>query len=164
MKQLTSRPLQDSDIALFETWVMREHVARWYEQPLDWVEEMQRRKAEFDWITHLILLYGEREIGFGQVYPYWKSGEDWQGTLPVEGTYSMDYLIGEPEFIGVGLGRETVRLLSELIFQWPDAQRIIVQPDEENLSSRGALLSAGYAYDDRNGVFLLERTTAAFLN
>lgn len=28
MNQLTARPLQGSDIALFETWVMRGHVAR----------------------------------------------------------------------------------------------------------------------------------------
>lgn len=52
---------------------------------------------------------------------YWNSGEDWQGTLPVEKIHSMKDWSGELEFLGKRLGRETVRLLSELIFQRPDA-------------------------------------------
>lgn len=48
MNQLTARPLQGSDIVLFETWGIRGHVARWYEQLLDWIDEMQRRKTEFN--------------------------------------------------------------------------------------------------------------------
>lgn len=110
-----------------------------------------------------LLLYGEREISLGQGSPYWNSGEDWQGTLSVEKIHSMDDRSRELEFLGKRLGRETVRLLSELIFQRPDAPCVIAQTDGANLALRGALLSAGDAYDETNGVFLLKRTTAVFL-
>lgn len=90
---------------------------------------------------------------------YWNSGEDWQGTLLVEKIHSMDDRSGELEFLGKRLGRETVRLLSELIFQRPDALCVIAQTDRANLALRGVSLSAGDAYDETNGVF----TTAIFL-
>ena len=75
----------------------------------------------------------------------------------------MDDRSGELGFLGKRLGRETVRLLSELIFQRPDARCVIAQTDGANLALRGVPLSAGDAYDETNGVFLLKRTTAIFL-
>lgn len=93
-------------------------------------------------------------MGFCQYYPYWKSGEDWHGNIPAEGTYSIDYLIGEVENLQKGYAGAAVRLMGELIAKEKDAKRIIVQPETDNHASRNTLLSAGYSYDMANGLFL----------
>ncbi|EEG31520.1 hypothetical protein CLOSTMETH_00830 [[Clostridium] methylpentosum DSM 5476] len=102
---------------------------------------------------------GNGRSTWGRDTLYWNSGEDWQGTLPVEKIHSMEDRSGELGFLGKRLGRETVRLLSELIFQRPDALCVIAQTDMANLALRGVSLSARDAYDETNGVF----TTAIFL-
>lgn len=156
MEAFVLRPFQDEDAALFRGWVKRPHVAKWYWDPEDWFRELEERHGAFSWLRHFIITWGGREIGFCQYYPYAESGEDWHGGVPLEGTYSIDYLIGEPEYLGKGLGRETIRRLVDLVREEPGAARIIVMPDAENAASCNALLSAGFHYDGENRLYRLE--------
>lgn len=157
--EIRLRPLAESDLPLLERWLHAPHVARWYENPQDWLTEVRGRNGAFRFLRHFIVLADNTPVGFAQYYPYEASGETWQGSLPVRGTYSIDYLIGEPDFLGRGCGRETVRRLVERIAAEPDARRVIVYPEEENAASRRTLRSAGFGFDADNGVFLLELAT-----
>lgn len=146
----------DQDIPLLTKWLDAEHIKPWFTDPQAWLDEVREREGEYSWIRHYIICRSSATIGFCQYYPYWKSGEDWHGNIPVEGTYSIDYLIGEVENLKKGYASAAVRLLGELIAEEKDAKRIIVQPETDNHASRNTLLSAGYSYDMASGLFLLE--------
>lgn len=153
---LLLRPFADEDLALFRRWLERPHVAKWYHHPENWLREAAERRGEFSFITHLIVEEGGVPVGFCQYYPYEKSGEDWQGETPVHGTYSIDYLIGDPENLGRGLGKGIVWGLLGEIAARPDAVRVIVQPEEENLPSCGVLAACGFRFVEEGGYFLKE--------
>lgn len=156
MERLRLRPFEDEDVDLLRRWLAREHVARWYEDPEDWIAEAQGRHGPFAWIRYFIAACGEVDIGFCQYYPYEKSGEDWHGSVETEGTFSLDYLIGEPDYLGRGMGRAIVESLLSRIAEEPGARRVIGLPDQDNAASCHTLMSAGFRYDGENRLYLLE--------
>ena len=154
MDLLSMKPLQDANIPMMEAWLKKEHVKKWYENPEDWLLEIRERLGEFSFIKHFIVYFGEQPIGFCQYYPCCEAGEDWYGDLPLEGTYSIDYLIGEEEYIGKGLGKATIKLLTAEVFSITRSQRIIVQPDAENTASCQSLLANGFEFDADRSIFI----------
>ncbi len=151
---LELRLLNDCDIALIETWFNKEHVKRWYEIPHlgitidDWISEIKEYKGEFQWITYLIVLWQNRPIGLCLYYKCVdSSGEDF-GTLPLTGSYGIDYLIGEGSYLGKGLGKGIVTLLVAKIFSLQDAQRVTADIDKKNKASEKTLLSCGFQLMD----------------
>ena len=98
---LELRLLNDEDISLVEVWLNKEHVKKWYEIPHlgvsinDWLYELKERNGEFKWLTHLIVLWEGRPIGLCQYYRCEDSREEDFGTLPIKGSYGIDYLIGD---------------------------------------------------------------------
>ena len=117
---------------------------------------MKNKNGEFGWIRHFIAAAGEKDMGFCQFYEYKCGGETWHGDVEAEGTYSIDYFIGEEAFLSKGYGKGIIRLLSERIFSLPSAKRIIVQPEPGNSASCRALVSAGFVFDGRNALYILE--------
>lgn len=156
MSQVSLRPFRDEDIALFETWLYTPHVAAWYHEPWDWLNEVKSRQNEFSFLHHLIAELDGKPIGFCQYYEYCESGETWHGDTELDGTYSIDYLIGDAEQLGKGHGREIVRLLVQEIKSCRNAQRIIVQPEPENKASCNTLLSCGFSFDAVNMIYVME--------
>lgn len=154
MELLTLRDFKDGDLPVFDAWLHRPHVAKWYGDLDEWMEEVQNRNSSYTWIHHFIVSFEDRDIGFCQYYEYAKGGEDWHGNVVVPGTYSIDYLIGEPEYLGMGLGCEMIKKLLDLISSLPDAKRVIAQPEGENAASCNTLLSAGFEYDADNKLYL----------
>ena len=150
------RDFQDADKELLQAWLMEDHVARWYAHPEDWVYEIENRHAEFSWIRHLIAECDGVPVGFCQYYEYRLGGEAWHGDIDTDGAYSIDYLIGNRDYLGKGLGNEMVLALIEQIAACEDARLIIVQPDERNTASCGTLRSAGFAFDAKNKLFRLD--------
>ena len=149
------RDMQLSDLPLFREWLFVPHVAAWYHEPEDWIYEVEHQDDEFAFVRHFIVEREGNPVGFCQYYPYWRSGEDWHGAIPLEGTYSIDYLIGDQALLGRGYGTQIILALLEKIRAEPDAERVIVQPEPENLASCGVLRAGGFAFDKNNGVFLL---------
>lgn len=150
---LQLRKLEDSDIGMFKEWLYREHVAKWYTNPSGWLNEVANRNTVYNWIKHLIVEKDGVPIGFCQYYDYALSGETWHGTMNIKDTYSIDYLIGETEYLGQGMGTDIVLLLLEEIKNKTAAKKIIVQPENENKASRNTLLSAGFLYNKENDVY-----------
>lgn len=147
---LELRLLNDSDIPLIEIWLNEEHVRRWYEIPHlgitinDWISELKEYKGEFQWITYLIVLWQDRPIGLCLYYKCVdSSGEDF-GTLPLIGSYGIDFLIGEESYLGKGLGKGIITLLVDKIFSLQDAQRVTADIDKNNKASEKTLLSCGF--------------------
>jgi len=150
------RAMRQSDLPLFRAWLHLPHVAAWFRDPEDWIFEVEHQDGAFSFVRHFIVEARGRPVGFCQYYEYRHSGEDWHGDTPLAGTYSIDYLIGETAFLGKGYGRRIVLALLDRIRSHPDAARVIVQPEPENLPSCRALLACGFRHDAANGIYIRE--------
>jgi len=159
--ELTLRSFTDSDISLMEHWLYLPHIAPWYEHPDDWLNEIRNRHGEFSFLTHLIAEIDGHPIGFCQYYDCFdtKELEDWGVPIhaPKE-VYSIDYLIGEPEYLRCGFGKEMIRQMLEMI-RGKGAKKVIVQPDKKNEGSNKSLLANGFVWDDNFYVFEMEGTS-----
>jgi len=151
------RELQERDINLVKKWLQKPHVAEWFEHPDAWIEEIEQRKTKYSFIRHFIIEDDNKPIGFCQYYDFSMGGETWNGSVPSEGSWSIDYFIGEPEYLGKGYGKSIVIQLTKNIFACTDAHRVIVQPEPGNQRSRNTLLSAGYCFDKLNDLYVYER-------
>jgi RimJ/RimL family protein N-acetyltransferase len=147
------RKFRDWDIGLLKAWLKEPHVAKWFTHPDAWIEEIELRETKFSFIQHYVVEEEGYPIGFCQFYDYSKGGEEWNGSIPAEGSYSIDYLIGDPAYLGKGYGTEIVKLLTAEIRNKTDAKRIIVKPEPENKRSRSTLISAGFTYDEKNDLY-----------
>lgn len=136
-------------------WLWCEHVARWYQNPDEWMYEINHRDGEFSFIKHFITEFDGKPVGFCQYYEYVRGGENWHEGTDITGAYSIDYLIGEKSHIGLGLGKMMIVALTDMIFKKENAMRVIVKPDVNNAASCAALLSAGFVYDDENKLYIL---------
>ncbi len=152
--QISVRKLVDEDVPMFKKWLYVPHVAKWYHEPLDWIYEVENREKEFHWINHFIVECNGNPIGFCQYYEFKNSGETWHGNVELEGTYSIDYLIGEQDYLKKGYGKEIISWLVDAISHIPNAKRIIVQPENENLASCNTLLTNQFSYDTTNEIFI----------
>lgn len=156
MQELLLRELYDEDIPLFKKWLYLTHVAEWYHDPLDWIDEVEKRNSDFIWLHHFIVEVDGKPIGFCQYYEYCNSGEVWNGNTEIEGTYSIDYMIGDTSFLRMGIGKAIIKQLIELIKSCENAKRIIVQPEPENKPSCNTLLSNGFYFDKINEIYIME--------
>ena len=153
--QLILRPLWEIDIPLMERWLFLPHIAKWYKQPEHWMREIKERRGEFSFLTHLIIEYEGVPIGFCQYYDCYYSqahevwNEEWQVAEKEGVTFSIDYLIGEEDYLHKGCGKETIRLLIEKI-KVLGAKRIIVDPEEENIDSKRILEANGFKFNSKD--------------
>ena len=160
--QTVIRPLFESDIALMRRWLYLPHVAEWYKHPEHWLNELKERRGEFSFLSHFIIEFEGIPIGFCQYYDcfFAQEHEVWSDNLNVgerQGeNFSLDYLIGEPEYLRRGHGGQAVRLLSEKIRRL-GAKRIIAEPEPENLASCRVLESCGFVRDGAEYVLELNQ-------
>ena len=154
MDELLLRKLSDEDLPLLKRWLSLPHVCLWYHDPLDWLREVEKRNGEFSFLHHFIVEVGGHAVGFCQFYEYRHSGERWHGDTDVEGTYSVDYLIGDIDYLRKGFGTKMVKSLIERIKTQTRAKRIIVQPEPENTASCNTLLSCGFTLDKTKSFYV----------
>jgi RimJ/RimL family protein N-acetyltransferase len=145
-EQLILRPFSDSDVTLMERWLHAEHVAPWYELPQDWLDEIKNRHSEFSFITHMIAAIDDNPIGFCQYYDCYDSRkyENWGIDITAPGEiYSIDYLIGESEYLRCGFGKAIICSLLEILKNL-GVETIIVNPDKNNEASNRSLCASGF--------------------
>jgi RimJ/RimL family protein N-acetyltransferase len=149
MRKITLRPISDEDIMLLTTWLNKDYILKWYQEPEEWLTEINNRNGAYSWIHHFIVMDENIPIGFCQYYDcfYANDMEDWYSVVQKNNTFSIDYLIGNEAYLGKGYGKGIVSLLTDTIKEKEQAKQIIVQPDKENLPSNKVLLSNGYIFD-----------------
>jgi RimJ/RimL family protein N-acetyltransferase len=149
------RPLHDTDIAIFQAWLHAPHVAPWFSDPESWLHEVRQREGEFRFIRHFIAWSDNQPLGFCQYYCCGDSGEPEYAAFPPATTYSIDYLIGEAARLGRGYAKAMLAELIARIRRETPAERIVVQPDDQNQASKALLKSLGFTYDSDLAVFRL---------
>jgi aminoglycoside 6'-N-acetyltransferase len=99
--QFTFRPLVRGDLTLVLSWLAREHVAPFWPTPEDPEEEFFPRE---DPVEFFVAQLDSRQVGLVQHYR-WDDYPDEAATIGAQpGEVGLDYLIGEPDLIGRGLG------------------------------------------------------------
>jgi aminoglycoside 6'-N-acetyltransferase len=147
----TFKALQPTDLPLVATWLSRPHVERWWREPSDLatVEQNYRPMLNGSDQTEgfIVHLHG-RQIGFVQRYLI-ADDADWRETvrsaLGEDGGIGIDYLVGEQDLVGKGLGR---RMISEFVDdswrRYPSVDRVVVALQQENIASWRALEACGF--------------------
>jgi aminoglycoside 6'-N-acetyltransferase len=144
-------PLQSSDLPGLATWLNRPHVSRWWREPSDLASVKQNYGpiAEgLDPTEGFIVHFSGRPIGYVQRYLI-DEDSDWRETIhrAVARTsgIGIDYLIGEPDLIGRGVGRRMIsQFVSSSWNRYPSAERIVVALQQRNIASWRALEASGF--------------------
>jgi aminoglycoside 6'-N-acetyltransferase len=145
------RSLTHEDLPLVSTWLARPHVHRWWQhQP-----SLRAVKSDFgpgidgsDPTRNFIVFEGDRPVGLIQSYRI-EDHPSWRTTLHIIGDFrqhvGIDYLIGETDATGRGLGTEMIRSFVDGIWrEYPGAAGIVAAVQQGNQASWRALEKAGF--------------------
>lgn len=70
---------------------------------------------------------------------------DWDRTVAVENSIGIDYLIGNPDFVGKGIGPAIISKMVTKAFElYPECDAVVSVPQKENRASCRALEKAGF--------------------
>lgn len=146
------RPIQLSDAPLLYHWRQQPHVARWWNvapyeaQTLEEVEEELREDLELAEHESFIILVDENPVGYLQTYNAGNASGEW---WPDEDTSTagLDFLIGEEDLTGQGLGPAIVRVVSERLFADSEVKSIIADPNPDNVRSVRCFEKAGFVVE-----------------
>lgn len=149
---ITWRRLAVTDFPLLRRWLAEPHVARW------WNHETSPEAVERDFgaaargeepSEDLLVLLDGTPVGLVQRcrfedYPDYYDELARSVAVPA-GTVSIDYLIGEPDRVGHGLGTRVIRAVVAATWtDHPDAPAVIVPVHADNTASWRALEKAGF--------------------
>ena len=154
-ERLVSKPIEDGDISVMKNWLNKEHVLKWYHDTDEWLDEIKERKGRFSFLNHFMVFKGAVPIGFGQYYDCFDAKEDWYSIDNPNEIFSIDYFIGEEQYLRKGHGKEIVKLLTDQIHKRSKESIIIVQPEDENIASCKSLLANGFIYDGEKSYFIM---------
>ncbi len=151
------RKFEDEDMAVMKKWLEKEYVSKWFGDASEWLYEIEHRNDEFDFIKHFIVEEKGMPVGFCQYYD-WKKAFDAEGPSEPDGTYGIDYMIGEEHLLGKGLGKELVKLICDKVIEdEPNAIQLIADPtiEEErvNVTSIKVLETNGFKYNKETAVY-----------
>ena len=107
-------PLRATDLPRLATWLSRSHVERWWREPYD-ITSVRRNYLPMvdgsDPTEAFIVNLSGRPMGYVQRYLI-DDDPEWRATIrTVLGDSSgigIDYLIGEPDLVGKGIGRQMI--------------------------------------------------------
>jgi aminoglycoside 6'-N-acetyltransferase len=143
--------MKRADLALLDRWLRQPHVARWWrDEPADLagVEAKYGPCIDGDDRTELFVVEDAgRPVGMIQRYLFADEPE-WARVLApitdVSAAAGIDYLIGEPDAVGRGIGSEMVRQMCEWIWEWRPVAPIVVTVQQANAPSWRILEKAGF--------------------
>jgi RimJ/RimL family protein N-acetyltransferase len=149
MGAITFRRLVEDDLPQLVTWMAAQHARPWFDEEPRSVEAARRTyAAELDgtsatrmWIVQLAGL----DIGYVQDYPV-SAYDDYAVRVKDPEAVAFDYLIGDPMFVGKGVGPRMIRAFCSdvLCRDHPEAPRFVASPDVRNTRSIRALEKCGF--------------------
>lgn len=151
MASVTFRPLAENDLVQLARWLGADHVQEWWRDRSapDRVREKYLPRIRGDEPVEVFVVVDDAEdIGMIQRYrlntrPAWSSLLASSGLAFPNGA-GIDYVIGDPEQIGRGIGSSAVALFTDLVFAGhSDVDCIVVTPQSANRASCRVLEKAG---------------------
>jgi RimJ/RimL family protein N-acetyltransferase len=147
MMPIHFRPLEEADLPMFQSWLQRPHVQRWW----DGVPTLDELRDDY-LPTHtqptgtqaFIALQGQRPIGFIQRYVVMGSGDGWWEDETDPGARGVDQFLADAADVGTGLGSTMVRCFVDRIFEDPAVTVVQTDPSPANIRAVRAYLRAGF--------------------
>jgi aminoglycoside 6'-N-acetyltransferase len=145
------RPLTREDFALLAVWLDEPHVSPWWRDPHgpEDLEAVFGATVDGDDPTEVrIVTIGDGPVGLVQRYRL-RDEPAWRGALAPTGVpldaFGIDYLIGDPDRIGQGLGTRMVdRFLADSWARYPEAPACVVGVHRDNRRSVRMLERLGF--------------------
>ena len=140
------------DLGLLSGWLAQPHVARWWHEPADLAAVTRNYGPLVDGLdpTEAFIVHRMgRPIGYVQRYLI-DDQADWRDTIHRAigdaGGIGIDYLIGERDLVGRGIGRRMIAQFAEACWDryGGSADRIVVALQQANVASWKALEAAGF--------------------
>jgi aminoglycoside 6'-N-acetyltransferase len=139
-------PLRTKHLPLVREWLGREHVSRWWRDPV--AESLAGYQESIDgrdpsW--HYLIVVDEQPVGMIETYLV-SDHPEWEAIVQVgEGVAGVDLLIGEPDLVGHGLGPKVLgAFLCEVVFARPETHACVAAVEEANRRSWRAFEKAGF--------------------
>ena len=148
---ITWRRVVEEDFGLLREWLAQPHVARWWHH--DTSPEAVARdfgpaaRGEEPSDDLLVMLDGipvalVQRCRFAD-YPAYRAELAGQIDVP-DAAVTIDYLLGDPARVGVGLGPRVIRAIVAATWtDWPDVSAVVVPVHADNRASWRALEKAG---------------------
>lgn len=141
------RPLAMPDLPLLRKWLLRPHVAEWWDR--DWTLRQLREhyldhagepRATRAWIA----THGPEPIGFIQRYGVMDSGEGWWEDETDPGAVGIDLFLADGHRLGQGLGSAMIRAFVAMLFEDEAVTVVQTDPSPENRRAIAAYRKAGF--------------------
>src|SRR5690348_11033455 len=149
--------LTREDLPLLARWFEEPHVRRWWFDASSDPEHLEAKygpRIDGAWPEVFIVHVENRPVGFIQWCPMDDDAE-WYGQLDeAKDAIGIDYLIGELELVGRGLGTRVIaEFVQRLWDRFPDADGVVADPQPANVSSCRTLEKNGFraVYEGRLG-------------
>jgi aminoglycoside 6'-N-acetyltransferase len=141
------QPLREDDLTLVRDWVGREHVRRWWRDPIEEAIDKRRRGIEEGRTDQYLIVVEGRPAGLIQTYLVADS-PDWEAIVGAEpGLAGVDLLIGEEELVGRGVGPQVLKAFArEVVFARPETNACVATVEEPNRRSWRAFEKAGFRH------------------
>ncbi len=137
------RPLTGDDLPLAARWLAMPHVARWWGDSGQALDQIAAHVALPDTVEPFVILMDGRPIGYMQSYDiHAEAGHPYQDQ-PV-GSLGIDQFIGEAELIGKGHGPRLIDQFVRRLFE-DGAPRVVIDPDPANAAAIRAYEKAGFS-------------------
>jgi aminoglycoside 6'-N-acetyltransferase len=147
MHAISFRPLERRDLPLVSRWLGMPHVVDWWgEAPeIEAVKEKYGPRIEGrEPVEVFIVVLDDRDAGLIQRYRL-ADFPGWDELIRIPDAAAIDYLIGEPDLAGKGVGSAMIRAFVPLIFErYPDIRNVVAAPQQENVASWRAAEKAGF--------------------
>ena len=135
------RRLNVEDLELISTWLEQSYIREYWGEPSDWLTEITENISA-DWVQYFIVETA-KPIGFLQYYETDKAPSGEWSDEPA-GTVGIDYLIGDPEYLGKGYGTQLISLFVEFIKSANRYKYIVADPVSASKSSVKVLDNNGF--------------------
>lgn len=152
--QLSVRSFGIKDLELFGRWLEKRHVKDFFGDPRIWIKEVSSNlSTDSEWIAYFVVEIDGSPIGFFQYYDTSKAPDGVWSDTP-DRTAGIDYLIGEEQYLGKGVGSEIIRTIVLMIKKMGWYRYLIADPDPGNISSIEVLKRNGFTLQN-NGLYML---------
>ncbi|SEC99815.1 aminoglycoside 6'-N-acetyltransferase [Nocardioides exalbidus] len=147
---ITLRAMTRGDLPILARWLRAPHVQRWWHHEGEPTDE--RVAATYgprvDGTTPIRMWVAEvngRSVGFVQDYRI-RDFPDFALLTPDPDAVGLDYVVGEPEWVGRGIGTRVLwAWMVRAATRFPDAGGFFAAPDHANVASLRLLDKLGFA-------------------